>query len=100
MEQKLRKVITRIIQPGICPECGSTMALLIAQYKACKISPRGWIQAVVDTQSKYTCVCQNCGHTQDMKITVKGLLPVGFDEEEDDRPELLSDENNPISDKF
>ena len=35
-----------------------------------------------------------------MKITVKGLLPIGFNEEEDNRPKLLSDENNPISDKF
>ena len=54
----------------------------------------------MDKQSKYTCVCQNCGHTEDMKITVKGLLPIGFNEEEDNRPKLLSDENNPISDKF
>lgn len=99
MEQKkLRDVITRRIEPGICPKCGDTMSLLIAQYKACKISPRGWIQAVLDKQSKYICVCQNCGYTQDMKITVRGLLPYDFDEEYDTRPKLLSSDENPISD--
>lgn len=99
-EKKLRKIITRVIRPGICPKCGNTMALLIAQYKACKISPRGWIEAIVDTQSKYTCVCQQCGYTEDMKITTKGLLPIGFDESKDDRPELLSNKYNPISKDF
>ena len=101
MEQKkLRKVITRVIRPGVCPVCGHTMALLIAQYKACKISTMGWIQAVMDKQSKYTCVCQHCGHTEDMKITVRGLLPVNFNEEEDNRPKLLSDKYNPIGNDF
>lgn len=102
MEQKkeLRTVITRVIKPGVCPMCGNTMALLIAQYKACKISPRGWIQAVMDKQTKYTCVCQYCGHTEDMKLTVKGLLPIGFDEDKDNRPKLLSTNDNPISDDF
>lgn len=99
MERPLRKIVTRVLLPGLCPKCGETMSLLIAQYKACKITPRGWIEAIVDTQSKYICVCQNCGYTRDMKITVNGLTPLDYTGE-DDRPKLLSDKENPISDDF
>ena len=96
---KLRTIINRVLLPGLCPECGTTMSLLIAQYKACNITPRGWIESIADTQSKYTCVCQHCGYTRDMKITVNGLTPIDYNEE-DGRPKLLSDTENPIGNDF
>lgn len=99
MKKELRQIIKRVFRPGVCPKCGNTMSLLIAHYKACKISPRGWIQAIVDEQSKRTCVCPHCGYTEDMKITAKGLTPIDYDDEKDDRPKLFCNTDNPISDR-